>query len=368
MHKHVDRESSVVAHIANAQCDCACPDGSCPEQVAAGPLIAHLELTAACNNSCVGCCNITTFGHDYNHPGIMAEGQWATILSRLRPHLQRVKLTGGEPTLHYDFSRIVGLLNDMAIPFDLFTNGRWHNPDALVRLLTQSDCFGSCLISLHGPTASVHESFTGVADSFGETKKNILSAIGKGLPVVLSTIITQQNYFLTDDMLSLCEVLGCSHIVFNRYVGPFLPDISPSPQQLREAVQRVDALRSEGHRCKFSVCIPQCFTPSSSQGCMAGIAACTIDPWGNMRPCNHAPLIVGNLFRQGLEEVWYSRLMVQWRKSPDVCHGCSAFSWCRGGCRAQALLSGENHDPLIPTSCQSSTMILSADLEVEYVS
>jgi len=273
------------------------------------------------------------------------------------PHLQRVKLTGGEPTLHCDFSEIVALLDDMAMPFDLFTNGRWQDPERLVRLLSETRHFGGCLISLHGPTADSHEAFNGVPGSFEETVRNIRLAAFQGIPVVLSTIITQKNYALVDDLLALGEELGVLHIVFNRYVGLPVLGISPTSFQLTEAMCHVDRRRTEGYQVKFSVCIPQCLMPSSSQGCLAGIAACTIDPWGNMRPCNHAPLIVGNLLRQELGGLWHSESMAWWRERSEECSGCHMFFRCRGGCRAQAMLTGSEYDPLMMKgACQSSVV------------
>lgn len=343
---HSTQKSLLPPHVSG-QCDCACPDGSYLEQIAPGPLIAYLEITPACNSDCVGCPNEPTFHQVPYRLNILRLDQWAMILDRMLPHLQRAKLTGGEPTLHNDFPDIVALLDDMAVPFDIFTNGRWPDPDGLVQLLGQTKHFGGCLISLHGPTADSHEAFVGAPGCFQETVRNIRLAISEGLPVVLSTIITQKNHTLIDDLLALSEEIGVSHIVFNRYVGLPWRGISPSPAQLMQAIRHIDLRRAEGHRVKFSVCIPQCFVPSSSRGCLAGTAACTVDPWGNMRPCNHAPLVVGSLLHQDLKQLWHSKTMKRWRELPDGCYGCSMFSVCRGGCQAQAMLDGNKYDTLM---------------------
>jgi radical SAM protein with 4Fe4S-binding SPASM domain len=125
-----------------------------------------------------------------------------------------------------------------------------------------------------------------------------------------------------------------------------LPGFTPLPRQLAYAMQCVDDQISLGHKAKFGVCIPHCFYPSSSLGCIAGVAACTIDSFGNMRPCNHSPTVVGNLLYKDLHQLWDSREMKSWRRSPDNCRGCSSIATCRGGCRAQAQLSGKEMDPL----------------------
>ena len=99
---------------------------------------------------------------------------------------------------------------------------------------------------------------------------------------------------------------------------------------------------------RFGTPIPHCFAANGSYGCLAGIAQATIDPWGNMRPCNHAPLMCGNLLEQSLEEIWRSPAMEAWRGMiPVECTGCREFAVCRGGCRATAILRGLEKDPLI---------------------
>lgn len=356
MPKHSIQDTLLALHI-NAQCDCACPDGSCPEQATPAPLIAYLELTSLCNNHCLGCPNPFTFRQKENSLTTLSVNQWSAILERLLPHVQRVKLTGGEPTLYPHFLEIINLLDDMALPFDLFTNGRWREPKKILHLLSKSRYFGGCLTSLHGPSTDSHEAFNKTSGSFQETVGNIRLAINDGIPVVLSTIITQRNYFLIDDLLALGEDLGVSHIVFNRYLGYVLPEISPTPAQLIQAVRHIEHRRAEGYRVKFSVCIPRCFIDSSSQGCLAGVTTCTIDPLGNMRPCNHAPLIIGNLLRQNLRKLWYSNAIKQWRNLPEQCEDCSMNSTCRGGCRAQAMLTGKKYDHFIDTSVHKRALL-----------
>lgn len=67
-----------------------------------------------------------------------------------------------------------------------------------------------------------------------------------------------------------------------------------------------------------------------------------------MRPCNHAPVIAGDLNTQTIESAWHSTVMNEWRaRAPEGCAACAAFALCHGGCRAQALLTGQKQDPLI---------------------
>jgi radical SAM protein with 4Fe4S-binding SPASM domain len=313
--------------------------------ILSAPILYSLELTPACNNRCPGCGNVFTHNR---MPQSLSAAQWEQILTVLRPHIHRLKLTGGEPTLHPEFEAIVTTLRELDIPFALFTNARWCDPARLVAFLqTVPQCRG-LLISLHGATATSHDAFTGVPGSFAETCANIRRAVAARLNVTTSTVITSSNWYEVEDIVRLSQKLDANHAVFNRYLGKPLPQIEPDEGQLHQAVEAIDSLRHRGDQVKFGNCIPQCFHPSSSTGCLAGVAYCTVDPWGNLRPCNHAPLICGNLLEQSIEEIWHGEAMNRWRGMiAEQCLHCLELPRCHGGCRAVAVLQDVEKDPLM---------------------
>lgn len=308
------------------------------------PVLYSLELTPACDNRCRGCYNV--FDNERTQPPLTLE-EWHRILDRIKPHAHRVKLTGGEPTLYPHFEGIVAHLRELDISFSLFTNGCWPDPEHLVTFLKTVHQLRGLLISLHGATLAAHEAFTGVQGSFERTVANIRRATEAGLFVTISAVIHQRNLDQFQAILALARDLGADHVAFNRYLGPKDPTIEPTDEQLRRAVLQIEALRQDRARVKFGNCIPQCFVESSSTGCLSGVAYCTIDPWGNMRPCNHSPLKCGNLLEQSVEEAWQSAEMQRWREMiPTECHLCAEFPQCHGGCRAMAMELGLEKDPL----------------------
>ena len=313
--------------------------------ILSAPILYSLELTPACNNRCLGCGNV--FAHNRT-PQPLSAAQWGKILADLKPYIHRLKLTGGEPTLHPEFGAIVATLRGLDIPFALFTNARWRDPAHLVTFLQAVPQCSGLLISLHGATAASHDAFTRVPGSFAETCANVRHVVTAGLNVTTSTVITSYNWYEVEDIVRLSQKLGANHAVFNRYLGKPLSQIEPSEDQLRQAVEAIDDLRRREDRVKFGNCIPQCFYPSSSTGCLAGVAYCTVDPWGNVRPCNHAPLICGNLLEQSIEEIWHGEAMNRWRGMiAEQCWPCLELPRCHGGCRAMAMIQGVEKDPLM---------------------
>jgi radical SAM protein with 4Fe4S-binding SPASM domain len=309
------------------------------------PLAYYLELTPACNNRCPGCGNVYASRRENLARPLDGAG-WLRLLARLAKHARHLKLTGGEPTLHPAFDAIVRGIDELGLPFTLFTNARWQRPAALLELLCDSAACEGLLVSLHGPDAAAHQAFSGVPGSFDETCANVRRASAAGLDVAASLVINRHNWDRVAATLALALDLGANSLVCNRLLGP-PTDLAPSQAQLRAAIAAVEGLRAQGQAIRFGNCIPQCFAPSSSRGCAAGSAFATVDPWGRLRPCNHTDLVAGDLLAQPIEQVWQGALMNYWRAlAPPDCAACPAWAACHGGCRAQALLAGDQ-DPLI---------------------
>ncbi len=351
-----------------SDCDCAAIPGNLDLPPLSYPTIYSLELTSSCNSRCPGCSNVFVEDKEVRmmppSQRPMPIEQWRVILDKIAPHAQQLKLTGGEATLHPQFDLIIEAIKERNTPFTLFTNGRWEHPDRLIALLKEtSQCVG-LLVSLHGADAEAHEAFSGIKGSFNETVQNIRRATEAGLTVHTNAVFTRYNHTQIEDLVALSQSLGAERAVFNRYIGQPIPDLDLPLPDLNQAIREVDRIGRENGQTKFGTCIPLCFVESSSTGCLAGTAYCTIDPWGYIRPCNHAPQIAGNILAESLEAIWRSTTMEAWRNlTPSQCETCSAFSTCHGGCRADAALQGLERDPLMRVPLQNKPAPLSKPQE-----
>jgi radical SAM protein with 4Fe4S-binding SPASM domain len=342
--------SYAIRDCGDFACDCAC-DCACPLYSSLPKLTYYLEITPDCNNACYGCYNLfasSRFPRLVKYPKPYLHWQeWEMILANIVHQTSSVRISGGEPTLHPDFERIIATLACEHIPFSLFTNGRWSNPNRLMHFLKSvPECLG-LLISLHGMTAEAHETFSGVQGSFNETLANIKLAIESNLNVSISMVLTPYNYRQIHEMVRLAQNLG-ARVVFNRHIDSDVSDKHLSPTGFKQAVEQIETLKQQDTQVRFGPCIPTCFVSSSATGCLAGTSFAAIDPWGNVKPCTHAPLIVGNLLKQSQSDIWNSEGMMVWDALvPSGCHNCNDFNICHGGCRASALLLQQQRDPLI---------------------
>jgi radical SAM protein with 4Fe4S-binding SPASM domain len=309
------------------------------------PAIYALELTPACNNRCPGCSNV--YASNRSGPPPLSAQEWHNLLAPFVSEAVQIRLTGGEPTLHPEFFRIFEEVTSHDAWVTVFTNGRWRNPEQLVRHVRGRRHFSGLLISLHGSDPISHEAFSGVPGSFDETVSNIRLAVKSGVTVALSTVITRYSWNRLEAIVELGQELGVHHIAFNRYIGRPLPEIEPTEEHTQAAVLQVQALVQAGAAVKYGIGVPQCFVPNESEGCLAGVAYASVDPWGNLRPCAHSPTVIGSLHEASMAELWQSEAMDAWRAlMPSECTTCAAYSVCHGGCRAIQELRPTGRDPL----------------------
>ncbi len=311
---------------------------------ASTPVTYTFEVTGQCNQRCLGCGNVGLLDRNSRH---MTRKDWNVLLQRISPYAHYVRVTGGECTLHPDFRGIIQDLDDTGISYAIFTNGLWPDSDDLVAFLVRLRHLSSLLISLHGADAKTHEGFTRTG-FFDRITDSIRRASAAGLVVDTNTVITSSSCTEIEAIANFSAALGARCATFSRYYGVSIPVVEPNDRELADAIRTVDHLRTEGRAVRLNPCVPQCFAPSSAKGCGAGITACTIDPRGEVRPCNHAPARLGNLLEQDIREIWSSPEALKWRSLiPVACVSCTALADCRGGCRATASQRNLSSDPLM---------------------
>lgn len=146
-----------------------------------------------CNNKCVMCTNLPSFarqpGSNYGLKGQI--GKLERYLKGLGPvYLKNagsadfVSLTGGEPTLHPDFFKLLSYFRKRlpGLPITLLSNGRrFADRGFAAKVCSAARPPFSVAIALHGPSARVHDEVAGVRGSFSQTVrglKNLLSLRG----------------------------------------------------------------------------------------------------------------------------------------------------------------------------------------------
>lgn len=308
-----------------------------------GPVVVSLEVTTVCNGRCPGCSNVfpRTKGED------LPLESWGKILERLFPYVHEFRVTGGEPTQREDLPALLKMLDKGQRYYHIFTNGIWNERRRLLEFFKKLAYLGSFLVSLHGIDIPSHRSFSG-EENFPDVVETIKMTTASGFEVNTNTVLTKGNYRLIEPITNLSSELGARSAVFNRFIGGPMPGVTLDEEEMKEALAQIEDLRGKGYNCLIGNCTPFCFFPSSSSGCLAGIAYGTIDPQGNVRPCNHSPFKAGSLLQLDVPQIWKGNKMRSWRnRLPRECRRCPKNSYCPAGCRAVADLLQAGKDPWI---------------------
>ncbi len=220
-----------------------------------------LNLTYQCNNHCVFCAVGDRSA---------AAGAAETHVRILREHAQRgirlLDFDGGEPTLVPHLVPLVRIARRLGFErVCVTTNGRRLSYQSFARGLLESG-ITDLLISLHGPTAEVHEKLTGSLGSFAQTLAGIENAVrfnGSGAVALgVNTTLTRDNFRRLAEFAVLLRQLGVPKLNV-QFVTPFgraRPDIVPDPAEAAAVLRQV--IDEHGEHLRIQVInLPFCYLP-----------------------------------------------------------------------------------------------------------
>lgn len=306
----------------------------------------YLLLTRQCNLTCSHCIRSSSPFHRE-----MMDTQLALrILQQLHDIRREATLlvSGGEPTLHPDFKRIVaaGLTQFHRVVVN--TNGL-----RLAPLLEACDHpAASVQISIDGDEVG-HDKIRG-HDTFRKTLANIEELYRRGIPVTIATTVTRQNI---ETICRLDVMLAETHFSrwnVKRVVGSgrasdeddiTTPEWNNLVAELREATRNADRLQvsfmfSEAGIQAASDNIVATFGQNvATANCGTGRSKLYVNPDGTVYPCAcMESRIIGNFATQAGTDILQALGNIGLEPDPDaVCRLCPAWEACQGGCPGAAM-------------------------------
>jgi radical SAM protein with 4Fe4S-binding SPASM domain len=307
------------------------------------------EATQACNHDCLHCYNVWKSGRPYPR-GQLDTPETLELIDRIlrQTRCKVFSFTGGEPLLRGDILALIERVARRNVRVNLLTNGSLLTDDLIRSLVAAGvSLFEIPLLSAERET---HNALTR-SQSFDRVTEAISSVKLAGVQVVTVFVITRRNHDHLRDMLRMSFALSADAVMVNRF-NPggtglrHLDELLPTPEQVAGALAVAnEAVGSFGLPIAVSVPIPPCLVdPSRYEHLNFGYCAAaterayyTLDPLGNVRMCNHSPLILGNI-----RETHFSRLIRSGaarefaRAVPSECVGCAKAKLCQGNCKAAA--------------------------------
>ena len=269
------------------------------------------------------------------------------IFNTWHSRVQYVAFTGGEPFLSERFAEVILFCRMEGKQVTLISNGTQGKAKDYKQLIKLG--VGLFEFPIHSAQADIHDRMVQVPGSWQKSVTSTREVLQLGGSVVPVVVITRHNVNQLGETLEFINSLGCKRIMLNRYniggkgcANPM--EVSATAEELRSvfAVANDKAMELDLH-LTANVCSPICLLNPADYP-LIGFGHCsfdvlkrpiTLDINGNIRLCNHSPVVAGNIYQKELEEILYSDYTTQWETSvPDLCKPCSHWSVCKGGCRA----------------------------------
>ncbi len=316
-----------------------------------GPRLQSIifEVTERCNHLCRHCYNVWD-DPAYPHGELPTDETLALIGKALDETVcSHVTLTGGEPLLRPDLPAILDYLAARRVQVTIISNGRLLDEARVVDLLDRGvSLFELPLLSYR---REVHDYLSGAPGAFDAVLAAMARIRYHRGQVVTAFVATRPNLPDLYDTIKLAFAFGARGMMFNRFnVGGRgrgnVDELLPTADEVRRALEICEAACVEFKLpISCSIAIQPCLidpTPYTHLGfgfCAAGTerAYYTIDPIGNVRPCNHTPTILGNLREEPFPDlVAPERLAAFCQAVPAFCGPCRLRDSCQGGCKAAA--------------------------------
>jgi MoaA/NifB/PqqE/SkfB family radical SAM enzyme len=355
------------------------------------PSVLNLELTRRCNLRCRMCPQLRHVPEPppelgwYDPGRELAPADWVHVLDQAAAFKPRLYVTGGEPLLYKDFDTILIEAKRRGLFVELQTNGTLLAKAAELLVACGVDIV---TLSLDGPP-DVHDAIRGVPGTFGRLAQGVQAIraasgrIGRPGPFLRGAcVITRQNLAALDELAAAAAALGldslrCEHPIIdtpgntarhNAALSPEfarahgLPLVAPSVMQgeyytnelteedLPLLSEKLNRARQRAGGMPFAV-LPALSVDALagyyfdmdypfSQTCNALWKVCKIASDGSVLPCLH--LVMGNVTRQPLADIWNGAPMVSFRKL--ILRGL--FPGCARCCRRSFTPGGRGKNEL----------------------
>jgi radical SAM protein with 4Fe4S-binding SPASM domain len=375
-------------------------------QPAGVPVVVVWNFTNRCNLNCLHCHQDSIFPsgnrHTLDRHELNRSEAFKVVENMANAGVSILTFSGGEPLTRLDLYDVVKYADDNGMHCTLATNGTLID-DKVAERLYDSGIRG-VEIGLDGATQETHDLLRNSPGSFNAAIKGIKSCVNLGSfeDVAIAATLYRGNIKELPSIIDLAEELGATKFYLNRIIaagrGKNASYLDVSNDERMKALDHLydrfhRATHGEGILCyargmtyfarvcyersnggifpvsevltgyegmfkDFSSEIPKIVQKLAKGfgGCSAGLTYCGLNAQGDLLPCVIAPINLGNLLEEDLEEIWVESKVLNYirgrftegesdfasqnrhidrRKLKGSCGRCDYNEIC-GGCRYTA--------------------------------
>lgn len=319
------------------------------------PILAQVEITSKCNQSCVFCYTGKKSLHEVKELPLL---QWQEIIRKLgNLGVRRLDFTGRESFMHPDLTELVAWCKKLGFEVRINTNGTFDVSSAL-------EYVNEIVFSVHG-IGKIHDRIVGRRKSFDQIMLNVERASKRKIKTSVNMSLIKSNYHQMLEVFNFFnERFGLhkfapSFPVLSRFGNAF-EDIALVIERdlIEDYMHNLNKIPKDKLTLKHgfhSIFInnPRYYADNGLllPNCAAGKYKLIVESDGNVFPCNFfksEEFYCGNILSDDESVIWNSgkgfqkfRSIIIDEKIPQKCSMCLKKPRCFSGCRAWANMYKE---------------------------
>ena len=299
------------------------------------------EVTYKCNEKCRHCYIVDSKRKE------LSTSEIKNIIDDLYlMNVLNLIFSGGEVFSRNDAFEILEYANEKGFVIDIFTNGNLIDGNDYIRL--KQIYPRSVHFSLYSHIPDKHDSITRVKGSFDKTIKSIKACVAIGIPVNIKTPVFNETLEDVSNIIKLADLLGVSIEIGSNITPKKDGNMEPTRMEISNPEQEyylMEKLRQLIPSQESDKYITQ--NNNDLRICGAGDKSISINPYGEVFPCNMLQLCIGNLSKQSIKDIWENSKELKWWRSNNLrkarigCEKCDFSNEC-AFCPGEAIMRTGN--------------------------
>jgi AdoMet-dependent heme synthase len=269
----------------------------------------------------------------------------------------KIVFSHGESFLRTDFYKILNYCNKHEFDTTLLTNGTLLNYEQVKKL--KKSKISKVLISLDSLDKNFLKKLRGRDDILEKLIKGMELLAKENILYGINTTINESSDKSLEDLVIFAINHGATEINFltiRPHENEKLIMNKKNFKKYSETIKKIwrfkklykDKIAVGFHDPLSIMILKNCLSKNElkettfENECLAGQLWASIQPSGDVQPCNFLPIKLGNIMNSNFSKIWTDSEKKRTELHKNQCKNCLAGSLCRGGCKSFSFFEEKN--------------------------